>query len=208
MRNKEYKRQQLYKELEGLIDEIIAKAIADKILGNTDVSNITDIKVKQCSDEDTLDEIISQCEEKNVSAAIITMNLDDLINVICANMEKVKRSDKGYYIRPEFGKGMMLELREDKDVRPGDVIIRILDTEDEDSDEKYNLLDYLCDDEEGHLEVEMSVQTLDMLMGILKGRGQEPLMFGGKVLIPCSGYKLVVIDNEIPFGKISYPARG
>ena len=29
-------------------------------------------------------------------------------------------------------------------------------------------------------------------------------MLDGRVLIPCSGYKLVKIDNDITFGKIAY----
>ena len=115
---------------------------------------------------------------------------------------KRESSRGGYIIRPEFSEGMTLELRGIADVRPGDVLIGIVETTDE--NEEYNLVDYMCDDDEGYLAVKMSLQTLDMVMQILKDRGQEPLMLDGRVLIPCSGYKLVKIDNDITFGKIAY----
>ena len=193
-----YKRQSENKSFNEMLDTILEGLLERKL----SMSDVPDVKAKECSDEDMIEEIVAQCKMKDVAAAVITMNFQELIDVVCSNIDKLRKSDGGYIIRPEFSEGMALELRGNADVRPGDVLIGIVERTGE--NEEYNLVDYMCDDDEGYLAVKMSLQTLDMVVQILKDRGQEPLMLDGRVLIPCSGYKLVKIDNDITFGKIAY----
>lgn len=154
----------------------------------------------ECSDEEVIGNLIAQCKERGIQSAIVGMNPTELVDVVYANMDKLMKDRDGYVVKPEFSEGLDLLIVADKDIEPGDILIGPISEEEHTN----NLVDFICNADKDHLGIKMSVQTLDKVMSVLNSQGKKPLMLEDKVLLPCKGYKMVVIDNTIPFGKVSY----
>lgn len=154
----------------------------------------------ECSDEEMIDNLVAQCKERGIQSAVVGMNPTELVDVVYANMSKLVKDKSGYVIKPEFSEGIDLLLVADEDIEPGDIFVGSI-SEDEHTN---NLVDFICNADKDHLGIKMSIQTLDKVLATLNSQGKKPLMLEDKVLLPCKGYKLVVIDNTIPFGKVLY----